>query len=96
MPIKSFASPLVAEFFYGGKLKKKCAWSGISGIVRRKLDMLHYAKVLSDLKAPPGNRLEPLRGDLHGLYSIRINEKWRIVFAWSDNGPERVDVVDYH
>jgi proteic killer suppression protein len=62
----------------------------------RKLDMLEAASDLSDLRSPPGNRLEALRGDLKGLHSIRINDQWRIVFRWTSNGPTEVRVVDYH
>lgn len=58
--------------------------------------MLDYAAVLSDLASPPGSRLEALRGDLAGLYSIRVNDQWRIVFRWTASGPCDVDVRDYH
>ena len=58
--------------------------------------MLHYAARLSDLKAPPGNRLEALHGDLKGLFSIRINDQWRIIFKWTDAGPTEVRIADYH
>ncbi len=62
----------------------------------RKLDMLHYAQKLDDLRSPPANRLEALKGDLGGFYSIRVNDQWRVVFRWAANGAEDVDVVDYH
>jgi len=62
----------------------------------RKLDMLAAAVDLKDLRSPPGNRLEALRGDLQGLHSIRINDQWRIVFRWTSNGPAEVRIVDYH
>lgn len=58
--------------------------------------MLEYAKDLRDLVSPPGNRLEALRGDLAGLHSIRINDRWRVVFRWTDPGPAEVDIRDYH
>ena len=58
--------------------------------------MLHYAARLVDLKAPPGNRLEALSGDLKGYHSIRINEQWRIIFRWAGAGPHRVRIADYH
>lgn len=58
--------------------------------------MLHYAARLSDLKAPPGNRLEALHSDLKGLFSIRINDQWRIIFKWTDAGPTEVRIADYH
>ena len=62
----------------------------------RKLDMLDYAKSLRDLSSPPGNRFERLSGPLAGLHSIRINSQWRVVFRWTDAGPEDVDIRDYH
>lgn len=58
--------------------------------------MLDYAEALTDLASPPGNRLEALKGDLEGFYSIRINERWRVVFRWTDSGPTDVDIRDYH
>ena len=62
----------------------------------RKLDMLNAAIDLKDLRSPPGNRLEALRGTLQGRHSIRINDQWRIVFRWTPNGPAEVRIVDYH
>jgi len=58
--------------------------------------MLDAAVELRDLKSPPGNRLEALKGDRVGQHSIRINDRWRICFVWSDAGPEDVEIVDYH
>lgn len=58
--------------------------------------MLHYAAALGDLRSPPGNRLEALAGSLQGMYSVRVNDRWRVLFRWGDNGPEQVRVVDYH
>lgn len=58
--------------------------------------MLDYASQLCDLRAPPGNRLEALKGDLAGFHSIRINRRWRIVFRWTERGPAEVRIVDYH
>jgi proteic killer suppression protein len=65
-------------------------------VARRKLVQLNGALLLTDLAAPPGNRLEALRGDLKGLHSIRINDQWRIVFRWTATGPEQVEIIDYH
>ena len=62
----------------------------------RKLRQLGAAEVLNDLRVPPGNRLERLRGDRAGQYSIRINDQWRICFLWTDAGPEEVEIIDYH
>jgi proteic killer suppression protein len=61
-----------------------------------KLDMLNAASAVVDLAAPPGNRLEALRGDLVGFYSIRVNEQWRLVFRWENNSAHVVRLLDYH
>ena len=61
-----------------------------------KLDVLNAAQILDDLRSPPGNRLEPLRGKLKGFYSIRVNSQWRIVFRWTENSAHDVQIVDYH
>jgi proteic killer suppression protein len=65
-------------------------------IARRKLDQIDSALTLDDLRVPPGNRLELLRGDRSGQYSIRINSRYRVCFVWTATGPERVEIVDYH
>jgi len=96
MAIQGFADALVQEFFLTGRVAKGMGWSGIAKVALRKLDTLDYAHELSDLRSPPGNRLEALKGDLKGLYSIRINDQWRVVFRWSEAGPLDVDIVDYH
>ena len=62
----------------------------------RKLAMLDAAEVLEDLRVPPGNRLELLRGDRAGKYSVRVNQQWRVCFVWTAAGPEHVEIVDYH
>jgi toxin HigB-1 len=66
------------------------------GVARRKLVQLDAAEALDDLRRPPGNRLERLTGDPAGQYSIRINDQWRLCFRWTPNGPEDVEIVDYH
>lgn len=63
---------------------------------QRKLRMLQDAETLEDLLAPPGNRLEALKGDRKGQYSIRINDQWRVCFSWHDDGAYDVEIVDYH
>ncbi|QQS34410.1 MAG: type II toxin-antitoxin system RelE/ParE family toxin [Acidobacteriota bacterium] len=68
----------------------------IEKVARRKLRQLDIAGRLDDLKVPPGNRLELLKGDRAGQYSIRINERWRICFNWGEAGAEEVEIVDYH
>jgi len=65
-------------------------------IAVRKLDLLHAAARLDDLRVPPGNRLEALRGNLVGFHSIRINSQWRIIFRWTPSGPANVQIIDYH
>ena len=67
----------------------------IADVARRKLDQVDYAAALQDLRVPPGNRLEALKGDRRGQYSIRINDQWRICFVWRD-GAHDVEIVDYH
>jgi len=62
----------------------------------RKLTQIHNARSLADLKAPPGNRLEPLAGDRKGQHSIRINDQWRICFRWRGGDAHDVEIVDYH
>lgn len=61
-----------------------------------KLDVINSAQVLDDLKSPPRNRLEALKGDLKGFYSIRINNQWRIIFKWIHNNASDVQIIDYH
>jgi proteic killer suppression protein len=63
---------------------------------RRKLRLLNNAKQLDDLRVPPGNRLEALKGNRVGQHSIRINDQWRICFVWKDNNAHEVEIVDYH
>ena len=65
-------------------------------VALRKLDMLDSAERLTDLRAPPANRLEALPGDRKGQHSIRVNDQFRICFVWTDAGPEDVEIVDYH
>jgi proteic killer suppression protein len=68
----------------------------IQAVALRKLRLLNNAKVIDDLRVPPGNRLEPLKGARAGQWSIRINDQWRICFRWTEGGPDDVEVVDYH
>jgi proteic killer suppression protein len=94
--IRSFARTEIEGFFLDGRVPRRAGWAGVAAIAARKLDMVHYAHVLSDLRVPPGNRLEALRGDLAGYHSVRVNDQWRVVFRWTEQGPEDVDIVDYH
>ena len=71
-------------------------WKAIEDVTLRKLDMLDAATAIKDLRSPPGNRLEASKGDRKGQWSIRINRQWRICFRWSADGPEAVEIIDYH
>jgi len=68
----------------------------IQQVALRKLFMLDKAQTLNDLRIPPANRLEALKDDRKGQHSIRINDQWRICFVWTGNGPDAVEIVDYH
>ena len=92
--IKSFASRETEKIFRG-KVSKKLPFD-IQRTARRKLLYLDDAVDLQDLLAPPGNRLEKLRGDRAGQYSIRINDQWRICFEWVGTEAREVEIVDYH
>lgn len=70
--------------------------AGLLAVAERKLQAIHNAQVLSDLRSPPGNKLEALRGNRAGQHSIRINDQWRVCFVWTDAGAEDVEIVDYH
>jgi proteic killer suppression protein len=72
------------------------AFHGFADRARRRLVAIHVAARLEDLRVPPSNRLEKLRGDLAGFYSIRANDQWRIIFRWPDGDARDVQIVDYH
>jgi len=80
MPIQTFSDRTTEVFFLTGKIGKGIGWKSIASVARRKVDMVHYAARLDDLRSPPNNRLEALKGDLMGFYGIRINDQWRVVF----------------
>jgi proteic killer suppression protein len=92
--IQSFVDP-EAELIWSGRRSRKLP-ADIQNVALRKLRLLNQARVLGDLRVPPGNRLEALRADRRGQHSIRINDQWRICFIWVDGGPSRVEIVDYH
>ena len=96
MGIISFADKGTEDFFYTGKASSKAGWKSVSSVARRKLDILNYAHELFDLRSPPGNRLEELKGNLKGCFSIRINDQWRVIFKWTAQGPSDVKIMDYH
>jgi proteic killer suppression protein len=90
--IRSFANKLTAEVWSTGKTRG----SPPASVTRRKLAMLDAATALDDLKRPPGNRLEKLRGDRQWQYSIRINDQYRICFVWRGHDAFEVEITDYH
>jgi proteic killer suppression protein len=94
--IRTFSDADIERFFRDGKTPKGAGWASVASVAARKLDMLDYAEVLSDLASPPGNRLEALKGNLRGFHSIRVNSQWRVVFRWTSTGPAEVDICDYH
>lgn len=71
-------------------------WISIERTALRKLEQLDWSLVLEDLRVPPGNRLEALKGTRKGQHSIRMNDQWRVCFIWTEDGPKRVEIVDYH
>lgn len=95
--IVSFAERATEALFHGegGKAVRRIP-SDMRSVAVRKLDLLNAAHDLQDLRVPPGNRLEALKGDLRGKYSIRINDQWRIIFRWKDGDAHEVQIVDYH
>lgn len=95
--ILSFGDPATEALYHGtAEARVRRIPSNVVSAALRKLDLLNAAHVLSDLRVPPGNRLEALRGDLKGLHSIRVNDQWRLVFRWTDQGPAEVSLIDYH
>jgi proteic killer suppression protein len=84
-----------AEKVWHGEVTKRLP-PAIQIVARRKLRMLNSARRLDDLRIPPANRLEALKGERRGQYSIRINEQWRLCFRWTEAGPGDVEIVDYH
>ena len=92
--IQSFADP-ETELVWSGRRSRKLP-SDIQNVALRKLRLLNQARLIGDLRVPPGNRLEALRAERQGQYSIRINDQWRICFHWTNDGPVDVEIVDYH
>jgi proteic killer suppression protein len=92
--IKTFSDPDAESLFYGQRPKRLL--NQIWRIATRKLLILDGADTLEDLKVPPGNRLEKLKGDRVGQYSIRINDQWRICFVWREGNAHQVEITDYH
>lgn len=91
--IRSFRDPRAESLFNDEDVPR---FRAIERVARRKLLYLHQARRLEDLRVPPGNRLEALKGDRQGQHSIRINDQWRICFRWNDGDAFDVEIVDYH
>lgn len=91
--IQSFGDRATGRLWMGEFVRR---FGGIEKQALRKLDMLHHASSLNDLRVPPANRLEALGGNRRGEHSIRINDQWRICFKWTKEGPTHVEIVDYH
>lgn len=91
--IRSFASRETEMLFFSRQVPR---FKNIERVARRKLQMLHAASKLEELRVLPGNRLETLSGDRIGQFSIRVNDQWRICFHWVDDGAYDVEIVDYH
>ncbi|HEY0553250.1 MAG TPA: type II toxin-antitoxin system RelE/ParE family toxin [Thermoanaerobaculia bacterium] len=92
--IRSFRSREADEIWQGRAVRRLS--SEIQRVTRRKLRMLNNAQSLSDLRVPPGNRLEALKGERAGEFSIRVNDQWRLCFVWRDGDAHEVEIVDYH
>lgn len=91
--IRSFSSEETQRIFETGRSRR---FAAILDVATRKLAPLDAAQTLDFLRSPPGNRLEALKGDRKGQYSIRINDQFRLCFRWTPDGPEQVEIVDYH
>jgi proteic killer suppression protein len=96
--IQSFADTGALDIFNGVTSRRARATCSVNlwAVARRKLDQLNVAHSLDDLRAPPANRLEALKGDRKGQFSIRINDQFRVCFRWTTEGPVDVEIVDYH
>jgi proteic killer suppression protein len=96
--IQSFRDAATEDLFYGrdSKAARRRLPTELWRVASRKLDAVDQADELGDLRVPPANRLEALRGDREGQHSIRINDQYRVCFRWTDPGPIDVEIVDYH
>lgn len=95
--IASFAETATEDLFHGRATARARRFPAeVARLAIRKLDALNAATGLEDLRKPPGNRLEALKGDLRGLHSIRVNDQWRIVFRWREHEAGEVRLTDYH
>jgi proteic killer suppression protein len=91
--IRSFGDKATEALFRDERVRQ---FTGIARAAKRKLEAVNAASRLEDLRIPPSNRLEKLKGDLNEFHSIRINDQWRVIFKWIDGEPHLVQIVDYH
>jgi proteic killer suppression protein len=91
--IRSFKTENTERLFHDERVQR---WQAIENVARRKLNMVHAAARLEDLRVPPGNRLEKLGGDRKSQHSIRVNDQYRVCFEWRDGDAYDVEIVDYH
>jgi proteic killer suppression protein len=95
--IESFGDRLAEDLYHDRRSRATKAFpQALRRVARRKLLYLHDAAELKDLRVPPGNRLEALRGNRRGQHSIRINDQWRVVFRWRNGQALNVEIIDYH
>ena len=96
--IRSFRNTVTEDIFNGinSKAARNLCPQNLWKVASRKLDQLDSVEALLDLRIPPGNQLEALKGDRKGQYSIRINKQYRICFSWTETGPSDVEITDYH
>lgn len=96
--ILSFGDKATEEFYHGISSSRayRLLPQSLKAAAIRKLDLLNSAATVGELRIPPGNRLEKLKGDLDGMHSVRINQQYRVIFLWTEEGPEQVQIMDYH
>ncbi|MFT5417419.1 MAG: proteic killer suppression protein [Gammaproteobacteria bacterium] len=95
--ITSFGDRRTEDLFHGRATTRiRRILPNITSVAQRKLDMPNAAADISDLTSPPNNRLEALRGNLKGFYSLRINDQWRVIFRWSEGDASALQLIDYH
>ena len=95
--IASFGDQATADLYHGVRTRRARTFpSDVRPVALRKLDMINAANLLGDLRSPPGNRLEALRGRFKGFHSIRVNDQWRVIFRWAEGQAHDVQLLDYH